>query len=52
LAEVKANEELQDRCTRLAEYTFAAASQFAACNGVHPVEERYARWILMAHDAG
>jgi CRP-like cAMP-binding protein len=50
LAAVKDDQELRERCSRLAEYTFAAASQFAACNGVHPVEERYARWILMAHD--
>ncbi|HEX3549718.1 MAG TPA: Crp/Fnr family transcriptional regulator [Candidatus Elarobacter sp.] len=33
-----------------ASYSFAAAAQFAACNGVHVVEERYARWLLMAHD--
>jgi CRP-like cAMP-binding protein len=33
-----------------ASYTFAAAAQFAACNRLHPVEERYARWLLMAHD--
>jgi CRP-like cAMP-binding protein len=28
----------------------AQASQSAACNVRHPVEERLARWILMAHD--
>jgi CRP-like cAMP-binding protein len=50
LLEFKADGALRDRCSRYAEYSFVAATQFAACNGVHPVEERYARWILMAND--
>ena len=50
VAEFKADADLRDRCLRWAEYSFTAATQFAACNGVHPIEERYARWILMAND--
>jgi hypothetical protein len=33
-----------------AAYSFAASTQFAACNRLHPIEERYARWLLMAAD--
>lgn len=29
---------------------FILVSQSAACNRLHPVEERCARWILMTHD--
>lgn len=50
LAELEADPELQRRVLRYAEYSFAAATQFTACNGLHPVEERYARWILMVDD--
>ena len=50
LAEFRADVALRDQCSRYAEYSFGAATQFAACNAVHPVEERYARWILMAND--
>jgi CRP-like cAMP-binding protein len=50
LAELQADEELKRRALRYAEYCFAAATQFAACNGLHPVERRYARWILMTDD--
>lgn len=42
--------ELRQRLLSYAEYSFNAATQFVACNGIHPVEERYARWILMAAD--
>lgn len=50
LLEYEADTVLRERCLRFAEYCFAASTQFAACNGVHPIEERYARWILMAAD--
>jgi Mn-dependent DtxR family transcriptional regulator len=26
------------------------AGQFIACNRLHEIQERYARWLLMAHD--
>lgn len=35
---------------RYAEATVNAVSQFAACNRLHAVQERFARWICMAHD--
>ncbi|MBV8538130.1 MAG: Crp/Fnr family transcriptional regulator [Alphaproteobacteria bacterium] len=30
--------------------TFIQLGQSVACNGLHSVEERFARWLLMAHD--
>jgi CRP-like cAMP-binding protein len=50
LAEVAADELLKERVRLYGEYSFGAATQFAMCNGLHGVEERYARWILMADD--
>lgn len=50
LAEFRVDAAFREQCSHYAEYSFSAATQFAACNGVHPVEERYARWILMASD--
>ena len=29
---------------------FTLVSQSAACNRLHPIEERAARWLLMTHD--
>ncbi len=40
----------KERVLAYAGYSFVAATQFAACNRLHPIEERYARWILMADD--
>jgi CRP-like cAMP-binding protein len=50
LAELESDADLKRRAQLFAEYSFGAATQFAACNGLHPVEERYARWILMVDD--
>lgn len=41
---------VRDLTLAFANYVFTAAAQFAACNGLHPVEQRYARWLLMAYD--
>ena len=35
---------------RYSEAVRAQAMQTAACNGRHPLEQRLARWLLMAHD--
>jgi CRP-like cAMP-binding protein len=50
LAAQSDDRELHERCKAFGEYSFIAATQFAACNRLHPVEERYARWLLMADD--
>ena len=33
-----------------AQALFAQISQSVACNGVHPIQERCARWLLESHD--
>jgi CRP-like cAMP-binding protein len=35
---------------RFAQVTFALSAQSTACNRLHPVEERLARWLLMTQD--
>ena len=50
LALVNEHADLRDRALAYAEYSFSASTQFAACNRLHPIEERYARWMLMADD--
>jgi CRP-like cAMP-binding protein len=50
LTEMSNNPALRERMLAYAEYSFGAASQFAACNRLHPIVERYARWLLMADD--
>lgn len=35
---------------RYAQATIVAVSQSGACNRLHPVNQRCARWLLMAHD--
>jgi len=41
---------LSARLLRYAQALFAQISQTAACNGRHTVQERLARWLLMARD--
>jgi CRP-like cAMP-binding protein len=41
---------LQARLYRYSEAMRGQAMQTAACNGRHPLEQRLARWLLMAHD--
>ena len=40
---------LHDRVLRYARFLFAEISQTAACNSLHVLEERLARWLLMLH---
>ena len=47
---IESDTHLRERIAAYAEYSYLAATQFAACNGLHSIEERYARWILMAYD--
>ena len=49
-AQLQADEHLRERLMAYAQYVFTAATQFAACNRLHSIEERYARWLLMADD--
>lgn len=37
-------------CLRYAQYFVEQVAQAAACNRLHTVEERCARWLLMTHD--
>lgn len=41
---------LQAAINRFAEITFTLSAQSVACNRLHPVEERLARWLLITHD--
>jgi len=43
--------ELSLRLLRYAQYSSEVASQSAACNSVHSVEQRCARWLLVTSDA-
>ena len=47
---VEAPGPLQDLVRRYAEARFTQTAQSAACNRLHPVEQRCARWLLMTHD--
>jgi CRP-like cAMP-binding protein len=49
-AQTRSDIGLRERVLAYGQYVFTAATQFAACNRLHPVEERYARWLLMADD--
>jgi CRP-like cAMP-binding protein len=41
---------LYDRCLSYVQVMMDTIGQFAACNRLHPINERCARWLLMAHD--
>jgi CRP-like cAMP-binding protein len=43
--------DLSRRLHRYAQYASDVAAQSAACNGVHRVEQRCARWLLVTADA-
>lgn len=47
---LRQSETLRLVCAQFEHAMLAQALQAAACNNVHTVEERLARWLLMAHD--
>lgn len=50
MAELKRSNSLLDCVHRYARYTLAQISQTAACNRLHRLEQRLARWLLMTQD--
>ena len=48
--ELEDNPALHKLLLRYSEAMYAQAMQTAACNGRHNLEQRLARWLLMAHD--
>jgi CRP-like cAMP-binding protein len=44
------NADLRDMLLRYVRYFMIQVLQSVACNGLHSVRERCARWLLMAHD--
>ena len=49
-AEFRRGGVLQDRVLRYTRYLLFQVSQTAACNRVHRLEQRLARWLLMVHN--
>jgi CRP-like cAMP-binding protein len=47
---MEAEPELRNRLFRYQEAMHSQTTQTAACNGHHDLEQRLARWLLMAHD--
>jgi CRP-like cAMP-binding protein len=50
--EMDQNADLRRLLLRYNEALHAQTMQTAACNGRHELEQRLARWLLMAHDRG
>jgi len=50
LASLATDSGLGERVLRYAQAVIEAVSQFSSCNRLHPIDERCARWLLMAHD--
>jgi CRP-like cAMP-binding protein len=48
--EIRAGGALRDVVRRYAQALLTQVGQSAACNRVHPIDERCARWLLMSHD--
>ena len=48
--EVRASAPLQELLLRYAQVTLTTAAQTAACNRLHQLERRFARWLLSVHD--
>lgn len=49
-AEFKRAGALQDEVLHFASYLLIQTAQMAACNRVHRLKQRLARWLLMTHD--
>jgi CRP-like cAMP-binding protein len=49
-AVVERDPELKAFCLRYAQAVIMTSVQVAACNSLHPITERCAKWLLMAHD--
>jgi CRP-like cAMP-binding protein len=47
---VAASDVLRDMCVRYNEIMLTQARITAACNALHPVEERFCRWLLQSAD--
>jgi CRP-like cAMP-binding protein len=50
LQEIRAGTALRGILRRYAQALITQIGQSAACNRVHPIAERCARWLLMSHD--
>jgi CRP-like cAMP-binding protein len=50
VAELKRAGPLQTLAHKYAQANLNLSAQSTACNSLHPVEERLARWLLMTHD--
>jgi CRP-like cAMP-binding protein len=48
--ELLANPELTAIMNRYAQFWMEQSSRSISCNGVHPIEARCARWLLVTHD--
>ena len=48
--EARANAPLQALLLRYVQATLSTVAQSAACNRLHLLEQRFARWLLSAHD--
>jgi CRP-like cAMP-binding protein len=49
-AEVEANATVRALLLRYVQATLTTAAQAAACNRLHALERRFARWLLSVHD--
>ncbi|MGD0473940.1 MAG: Crp/Fnr family transcriptional regulator [Candidatus Velthaea sp.] len=47
---LRADPQLSQRVLNYAMVNLETIAQFSGCNRLHPINERLARWLLMAHD--
>lgn len=50
IAEFRRSEELRELLLRFVQAMFTQVAQTAACNRLHTLDQRLARWLLMTHD--